>query len=297
MRFGIAAPIDVSNTLNLITQGGFLDLSKFDFTVCVRTAINHGFRYIEIPMDLLYVLLDPLTEQTVEKLVNLMDREKVSYSIHLPFSFVDISLLNKHIRRASVDCIVESIKLTEPLQPECFILHPTGAFASQINNLNILKKEHKDIISNFMLRLAAQSINEIQSRTGLSSRKLALENFDFPFSSIHGILDELNLSVCLDTGHLLAGYSGEFTIEEFIEKYCRRILEVHLHDGYCRKINNQIIRMDHLPLGEGELKIDRFFNLLEEKSLNVPLVFELNPSEAILSMRNIEKFHPYMKTE
>ena len=80
--------------------------------------------------------------------------------------------------------------------------------------------------------------------------------------------------------HLLAGYSGEMSVIEFVETYFDRIVELHFHDGKYPKI-------DHKPLGEYDLPVRELLLKLLEKDFKGPLVYELNFEEAIQSMEYI----------
>lgn len=95
----------------------------------------------------------------------------------------------------------------------------------------------------------------------------------------------MDLSICFDTGHLLAGFSGQISIMEFIDKYYDRIIELHLHDG-------KFPRIDHKPLGKYDLPVRELLLKLLEKNFAGPLIYELNLPEAIKSMDYIKNNIP-----
>jgi len=102
---------------------------------------------------------------------------------------------------------------------------------------------------------------------------------------MYPIIQQMDLSICFDTGHLLAGFSGQISIMEFIDKYYDRIIELHLHDG-------KFPRIDHKPLGDYDLPVRELLLKLLEKNFTGPLVYELNLQEAIQSMDYIKNNIP-----
>ncbi len=106
------------------------------------------------------------------------------------------------------------------------------------------------------------------------------------------LAEEFDLSVCLDTGHVLAGFPGWFDFFEVMEKLLPRLAEVHLHD--CRKMpeGTRGYGEDHKPLGRGDLELGRFLDRLAQANYPGPLVFELNVNEALESLEVIRSIRP-----
>jgi sugar phosphate isomerase/epimerase len=141
--------------------------------------------------------------------------------------------------------------------------------------------------------LAERSIEELIKLTHLDPKIIAVETVDFPFKFMRKIVDERDLSICLDTGHLLAGYSGSYTVMEFLEENIDRIIDIHLHDGYHKEAGKGVeIAKDHLPLGEGKLPITDMFDFLSRNHYSHPIVFELTLSQATRSLDVIREHYP-----
>ncbi|MBU4343905.1 MAG: hypothetical protein KKB05_01690 [Proteobacteria bacterium] len=67
---------------------------------------------------------------------------------------------------------------------------------------------------------------ELLLSTGIKSRSIAIENLMYPFEWVEKIISSLNLSVCIDIGHLIrmnADIKGTFN------KYHDRTPIIHLH--------------------------------------------------------------------
>ena len=139
---------------------------------------------------------------------------------------------------------------------------------------------------------ARASLRSILEATGLSSRRLAIETVEFPLDLTLELAEEFNLSVCLDTGHVLAGFPGWFDLFDVLETVLPRLAEVHLHD--CRKMPQGVrgYGEDHKPLGHGDLDLGRFLDRLNADQFSGPLVFELKVDEALESMAVVKSIRP-----
>ncbi len=166
------------------------------------------------------------------------------------------------------------------------MIHATGAFVSEFTQIN-LPELGKVFLNQQLANLAKESLEEILIQTEIAPRKLAVENVEFPFDQMEECIEELDLSICFDTGHLMAGFSGYLDggVLEFVEKYYNRIIELHLQDG-------RLPRIDHKPLGYFDLPVKELLNDLLERNFKGPIIFELNPEEVNESILYIKKNIP-----
>lgn len=295
MRFGIQ-PLQFDDIMNLVTRNGSVDLAKFDFPRLCMSAVKGGFRHIELTLDVGYFMPNSLNGESVERFVEMSEERGITYSVHLPLWSIEPASPNEFVRKASVDSLVHSIEIAETLDPECYVLHSTGALAAEFARLE-LPENYRGLVNRYMLSCSAKSIGEILSRTKISHRKLALENVEFPFELTRETVDQFDLSICFDTGHLLAGYCGEQTVMEFAERHRDRIVELHLHDGFHRRENGKTVRGDHLPFGEGDLPVSELMDFLDRSEFKGPLVFELAFDEAKASIETVRKKCPWVAIE
>jgi len=276
-------PFEFSDFFALFQDGQF-DMSKLDYIQIVNKNIEAGFKHIEITGDLVYVLPGILSPKTISKLIELKDEKGITFSVHLPLWAIEPTAFSPYIREASVKSFVDVIEWTKPLDPLCWVLHPTGTLTVEFMNMNL-----PELAQGFMMHqftsYAANTIKETLERTNIPSRKLAVENIEYPFNLMYPIIQQMDLSICFDTGHLLAGFSGQISIMKFIDKYYDRIIELHLHDG-------KFPRIDHKPLGEYDLPVRELLLKLLEKNFAGPLIYELNLQEAIQSMNYIKNNIP-----
>ena len=169
------------------------------------------------------------------------------------------------------------------------MLHATGALAAEFYRMRLPELARAVILRQFKSH-ARESIQAILAETGIPSRRLAVETIEFPFDLTLELAEELDLSVCLDTGHVLVGFSGPIDLFDALERCLPRLAEVHFHDGPWQGPNQVIgYGKDHQALGKGDLDVARFLGRLAAAGFTGPLVFELTVPEAEASLEVIRK--------
>ena len=278
LRFGIT-PIN----FDIIDEN--FDLKNIKFPFLVEKATNAGYEHIEVTMDLEYVLPGSISKRVIKQLLRIKKDTGISYSIHLPLWSIELASPNSHIRNASADCMIESIKRTAPLEPLAYVLHSTGALAAEFSRIN-LPDNLKNRITDLMNLFASSSIERILNNTDIDPKLIAVENIEFPFDATRKLIDKYDLSICFDTGHLLVGYSGKETVQEFLDKHYDKIIEFHLNDG---KIMEDGRPNDHIAVGDGSFPMDIMGRIKDFKG---PLVFELTFTDAETSLKRIKQNYP-----
>lgn len=293
MRFGIMAmQIDAlvpPAARGLPPQEMLASVLGFSHAGLVRELFAAGFNPVELGGDLGMLLPPAFSPAAIDELAALKDELGVSYTVHLPLWSVEPSTLLEPVRQGSVQALVEMVHLTQSLQPEVYVLHATGALAAEFYRMRLPEVVRAALLSQFQGR-ARQSIQAILQQTGLPPRKLAIETVEFPFDLTLELAEALDLSVCLDTGHVLVGFSGPIGLFDALECCLPRLAEVHLHDGPWQGPEMRIgYGKDHQPLGSGDLQVGRFLARLKEAGFDGPLIFELNLPQALDSLNTIRR--------
>ena len=164
----------------------------------------------------------------IRELSELAKTSGLTYNIHLP---IDISVSDRDpsVRRHGVEIIKRIIELTAPLTPTTYTLHiPWEEPGAQKENLTKWQER------------SYRSIEQILAG-GIPGRTLSVETLMYPFEWLDDILIDLNLSVCLDLGHLIL---QGFDIEAHFKKYVERTSIIHLHGV---KDNRDHLSLDMLP--------------------------------------------------
>jgi sugar phosphate isomerase/epimerase len=291
MRFGIMAmQLDALVPSGIPAEQVMANIASFDHAGLAGSLAEQGFNPVELGGDLGMFLPQAYSPESVQRLVALK-AGGLSYTVHLPLWSVEPSTPLAPVRKGSVEAIVRTIQATRPLEPEVYVLHATGALAAEFSNMKISELARALILGQFK-NAATESIRAILAGTGLTSRKLAVETIEFPLDLTLQLADELDLSVCLDTGHVLAGFPGWFDFFEVVEKLLPRLAEVHLHDSKQMEAGVRGYGEDHKPLGRGDLDLGRFLDRLAEAHFQGPLVFELTVDEALESLKVIKSLRP-----
>ncbi|HTX92833.1 MAG TPA: cobamide remodeling phosphodiesterase CbiR [Anaerolineales bacterium] len=295
MRFGIMEmQLEALVPPGLPPEQIMASVMNFDHTGLVKGLADRGFNPIELGGDLGMFLPGVFGPESVAKLAALKV-DGLAYTLHLPLWSVEPSTPLSPVRKGSVEAVVQAIQATRPVVPEVYVLHATGALAAEFYNMKISEMARLLLLRQFQ-NGARESIRTILADTGIPSRKLAVETIEFPLDLTLELAEEFDLSVCLDTGHVLAGFPGWYDFFEVVEKLLPRLAEVHLHD--CKKMPPGVrgYGEDHKPLGQGNLDLGRFLDRLDKAGFTGPLVFELKVDEALESLKVVESIRPqYLK--
>lgn len=194
------------------------------------------------------------SKSVVRELRVLSETLKVSYNVHLPID-IDPANPDSRVRRKAVEAVRDVIDRTLPLSPSTFTFHlPAGGEAVQAEERKRWQERATDSVRKIL-------------QTGIESRQVSIETLMYPFAWAVPVIDEMDLSVCLDFGHLI---KEGVDVEATYQTYRKRTTIVHLHgvEG----------GQDHLPLSRMEPGLlTRLMALLHDFSGVVSLeVFSLS---------------------
>ena len=262
---------------------------SFDRSQLITKLSNAGFELIELGGDLSLFYKNAYKESNIERLKKLKEDLGISYTIHLPLWSVEPSTPLEPVRYGSADAIMDIIDAVEILKPEVYVLHATGALAAEFYRMNI-PKTAKSLVLNQFQGNAISSIKMILEETGIPSRKLAIETIEFPLDLTLEIAELLDLSICLDTGHVLAGFSGPISFDDALSACLHRLAEVHLHDAPDFMRTSELgYSKDHQTLGSWDLNVKKFLDTLKQHNFSGPIIFELPVKEAKASLAFLQK--------
>jgi sugar phosphate isomerase/epimerase len=153
----------------------------------------------------------------------------VSYTIHLPLD-IQLGSADRNERARSVEQCRRIIQLMEPLNPFAYVLHlPIGEMAAR----SVSDPERWQ-------RHVADGVTQMLE-TGIFPRRICVETLAYPFELAAPVVERLDLSVCIDVGHILMnGYS----LPAYIHQWFDRTRIVHLHGIADGKDHQSIV---HLP--------------------------------------------------
>ena len=155
----------------------------------------------------------------IAELCRLAAEFDLSYNVHLP---TDISIgdPNPARQQRAVETMIQVMDLVRPLDPSALILH-----------VPYTEKSLNDpVVRNWQNRVD-QSLKKIVS--GIENEKIiAIETLDYPLEFLEDIIVDLDLSICLDLGHLMV---YDYDVLEVYNKYASvtSVLDLHGVENRC----------------------------------------------------------------
>jgi sugar phosphate isomerase/epimerase len=291
MRLGIMAM-----QIAALIPGREVDLqahaARFDHPGLIRQLHGQGFNPIELGGDLALFVPHAFAPETVAGLRALKREIGVTYTVHLPLWSVEPSTPLTPVRLGSVQAVAEIIHATASLDPEVYVLHATGALAAEFYQMRLPAAAKASLLRTFQAGARA-SIRQILAETDIPSRRLAIETIEFPLDLTWELAEELDLSICLDVGHVLVGFSGPVSLFDVLDRVLPRLAEIHLHDGPWQGPERVIgYGKDHQALGSGDLDVAQLLRRLDEAGWDGPIIFELTTDEALASREVVRGMAP-----
>ncbi len=293
MRFGIMGmQIGALIPAGLAPERAVEYIGTFTQARLVRELAAAGFKLIELGGDLSLFFPKAFGSQDIEELGALKQELGLSYTVHLPLWSVEPSTPARPVRQGSVRAIADIIEATKPLEPEAYALHATGALAAEFYRMR-LPEMARALLLQLFAQNAIESLRTILAETGVPSRRLAIETIEFPFELLLKIAQAADTSITLDTGHVLAGFSGPVDLFDALNQVLPRLAEIHLHDAPWQGPEHKLgYGKDHQRLGMGDLDLGRFLDVLTAAQFDRPIIFELTLPEALASLGTIRAIRP-----
>ena len=153
------------------------------------------------------------SKQVIGELASLAEDFNLTYNVHLPTD-ISISSRDSQQQRIAVETVSKVAERVAPLSPTTLTLHvPYNDDTLDEDNI---KSWQERAIKN----LAKILVN------GTPGHLLSIENLDYPFAILDPLISELDLTICLDCGHLIL--HGD-DIEEFFDTYAAKTAIIHVY--------------------------------------------------------------------
>ena len=153
------------------------------------------------------------SKHAIRELANLAKEFNLAYNVHLPTD-VSISSRDPQQQSLAVKTIIRVAERVAPLSPTTLTLHVPYNETSR--DKNDVRSWQERAIKNLAKILA----------NGTPSRLISIENLDYPFEFLDPIISELDLTICLDCGHLIL--HGD-DIEKFFNTHSAKTAIIHLY--------------------------------------------------------------------
>ncbi|MGD9210606.1 MAG: cobamide remodeling phosphodiesterase CbiR [Desulfobacteraceae bacterium] len=164
----------------------------------------------------------------IRELARSANEMNFTYNIHQP---IDIYLGHKDTleRKSAVDTVKEIFDLTSQLPVSTHIIHVV--WLEDNSDKTIMAKWCERVRESFESLIAS----------GIPSSAIAVETLDYPINWLDQIISDLNLSVCLDLGHLWLANEDPLAI---YNTYKEQTSVLHLHGVEQEKDHLSLTKLD-----------------------------------------------------
>jgi sugar phosphate isomerase/epimerase len=152
-------------------------------------------------------------KSVIEDLGRLAAEFNLSYNAHLPTD-VSISAKDTDSQKEAVETMIQVIDCVHPLDPSALILHiPYDEVSLNEAEVGIWQNRvHKNLV---------QILSAVEN-----SNIIAIETLNYSLDLLEGLITELDLSICLDLGHLMV---YDFEISGVFNRYASKTGVLHVH--------------------------------------------------------------------
>ena len=202
----------------------------------------------------------------IRELARLADAESITYNVHLP-SDIYLGHTDPTERRRSAHAVQTVVDRCETLAPSTFTLHLN-------RNPDLPEARWQEYLTDALKTVLS---------SGMDSRQISVETLDYPLAQVAPVIAALDLSVCMDMGHLLV---HGVDLASFYAAWQQRITIIHLHGvDHAR---------DHLPLDHlSGRQMDKVLEILRDVAGVVSLEVYSQPAlNASLAYLTTEWFRP-----
>ncbi|MEM3737593.1 MAG: sugar phosphate isomerase/epimerase [Candidatus Bathyarchaeia archaeon] len=214
-----------------------------------------------------------LDQEKIRLLKELKESYNLAFTVHAPFTDLNIASLNPEMRRLSLEISKRSLSNASLLGAEVWVFHPGnhGPLSSFFPGLDV--------------KLNLEAVDELAGYAEDMGIKLGIENMPGGFSAILTKAEEFegffqlarpNVGLALDVGH--AHIVGQ--LEAFLRKFSGKIVHVHIHD-------NGGFSDAHLDVGDGSINWTKTLAHLKSNSFEGILMVEsvFNPLQSLRTLR------------
>lgn len=220
---------------------GFVVSHQHSVTDAIQFADMEGFDHIEIKMhgDANRKRL----ERSEDELMSLIAAANLSLLVHLPYQ-LDIGSPHGHVRNGSVRELEECLECAAAMGTRKAVVHA----------------ESRAWLGDDLAANVFDSIDHLQRYATDLGVELCVENplrGTVPIDDFDGLLEAVETSMTLDTGHARCDGLDSTEIAAFVAKHRERISHVHLNDTRGESD-------DHLPFGDGTIDFAAIFEAFGE---------------------------------
>ncbi len=219
--------------------------------------------------------LDTYKEDDLTKINTILRQNERSITIHAPFMDLTPGGVDTRFKKATIERLEQTLEVAAVFRPLMIIVHPG------------YNKWFYDGDVKLWLENSLTTWKPIVAKAEKIGTPIAIENiFEEEPSGLQQLLTAIKspyFNFCFDTGHF--HLFSKVSMKEWFDVLSNYIRAVHLHDNF-KKAD------DHLPVGDGEIDFDLFFQLI--KRYGVDSLFTIEPHKVELLERSLKVCKSYL---
>ncbi len=224
---------------------------------CARLCAELGLDFIELNMNLPQYQLQKTDADYFKRIAA---QYGIYYTIHLDEN-LNVCDFNPYVAEAYRKTVADTIEIAKQLDVQILNMHMAkGVYFTLPDKKVYLFSEYKEQYLESIAKFREMCGNTV----GENNIQICIENCDgfedFQKGAVELLLESKVFALTFDVGHN-HGIGG--TDEVFIMKHKDRLRHIHLHDASGKK--------NHLPLGTGEVDIEKYLSLANEQHCRVVL--------------------------
>ncbi len=245
---------------------------------CAALCKELGLDFVELNMNLPQYQPDRIDRAHFAEIA---EKYGIFYTVHLDEN-LNISDFNPHISAGYMQTVQETVELAKDLGAPVLNMHLSrGVYFTLPDRRVYLFSEYKEYYLQSILKFR----DMCETAVGNSGILLCVENSDgftdFQKEALEILLASPVFALTFDVGHnhSIGGADGDYILEKR-----SKLRHMHMHDAVGTK--------NHLPLGAGELEIEKYLNLGAEH--NCRAVLETKTVDGLKSSVNWLKNKNYL---
>ena len=218
--------------------------------------------------------LDTACQEDIDRLAKTLSEQEIDVNLHGPYMDLSPGGVDAKVRGVSLERIWKTMELAALFRPKTVVFHPG------------FDRWRFEAYHDLWLKNSIEAWRPIAGKAEEIGTTIVIENvFEEKPQTLRNLIEGVNspnFRFCFDTGHYFV--FSKTPLDLWFDLLGEFITEVHLHDNYGT-------RDEHLPLGDGKMDFDEFFDLLG-RITPVP-IFTVEPHEEAhlwSSIRALEKY-------
>ena len=219
--------------------------------------------------------LDTCQRNDLIELKTALHKKGLIITLHAPFMDLSPGGVDTKIRNVTIERFNQTLEVASVFHPQIIIFHP--GYNKWLFDGNV----------SLWLENSTKVWKPLVAQAEKIGTPIALENiFEEEPSGLTQLISSLQspyFNFCFDTGHF--HLFSKVSMKNWFEELSNYMKAIHLHDNFKKSD-------DHLPIGDGEIDFDLFFQLVKQHG--VDSLFTIEPHQVEQLDRSLQAGRSYL---